>query len=138
MHTHTTKAGFVGRIAAWLAKTKVIVHTVHGFPFSEVSSKLKVRVFSLLEKLLFKISTKVIFVSNYHLLWAQELKIVKSQTDIAIAIRNGVDAVGTRVKIQDLDAEPRLIFIGRMVKEKGIFDLLSAYNNLKEKYKNLN
>lgn len=137
VHTHTTKAGFVGRVAAWLAKTKVIVHTVHGFPFSEVSSKTKVRVFSILEKLLFKISTKVVFVSNYHLQWAKELRIISTRAENAIAIRNGVEPVGIRDKICVPDTFPRLVFIGRMVKEKGIFDLLAAYTNLREKYKNL-
>jgi glycosyltransferase involved in cell wall biosynthesis len=128
VHTHTTKAGFIGRVASWLSRVTYIIHTVHGFPFSEVSSKIKVSVFSFLERILFRISNKVVFVSNYHLAWAERLGIV-SRSGVAISIRNGVDPISPEKNSQSLR---NIVFVGRMVKEKGIFDLLNAFNRIKE------
>lgn len=48
--SHSSKAGVVGRIAAWLALTPAIVHTVHGLPFHRYQPEVKKQVFIWIEK----------------------------------------------------------------------------------------
>jgi glycosyltransferase involved in cell wall biosynthesis len=33
VHTHSSKAGILGRAAAWAEKTPAVIHTIHGLPF---------------------------------------------------------------------------------------------------------
>ena len=51
VHTHSSKAGIIGRYAARAAGVPVVVHTVHGQAFHPYQSKFKNRLFILLEKL---------------------------------------------------------------------------------------
>jgi len=51
VHTHSSKAGILGRIAARLAGVPVIVHTLHSLVFHEYQSRLKNRLYILLKKL---------------------------------------------------------------------------------------
>ena len=60
VHTHTAKAGFVGRIAAWLAGVPVRVHTFHGHVFHGYFSPTKTRLFLWLERFNARISARLI------------------------------------------------------------------------------
>lgn len=60
VHTHTAKAGFVGRIAAWMGDVPVIVHTFHGHVFYGYFGPLKTSFFILLERLTARMSDAII------------------------------------------------------------------------------
>lgn len=141
VHTHTTKAGFIGRLAAKLSNSKNIFHTVHGFPFSEDSSYIKVKVFSFLELFLAKFTDKLIFVSDYHKAWARDLGI-SSDDSKTISIRNGVDCPVINIDkvnklVEEFGADLKIVFVGRIVKEKGVFELLTAFDALVKEFSNL-
>jgi glycosyltransferase involved in cell wall biosynthesis len=50
VHTHSSKAGFLGRLAAWLCRTPVIVHTIHGFSWHDFMSPRRRRVYLTAER----------------------------------------------------------------------------------------
>ena len=50
VHTHSSKAGIIGRAAAWDEKVPAIVHTIHGLPFGPSESALRNRLYVALER----------------------------------------------------------------------------------------
>ena len=64
VHTHTAKAGVVGRMAAILAGVPVKVHTFHGHVFEGYFSSLATKVFIAIERFLGRFTDKVVAVSN--------------------------------------------------------------------------
>jgi glycosyltransferase involved in cell wall biosynthesis len=64
VHTHTAKAGFAGRLAAWLAGVPVIVHTFHGHVFHGYFSPPVTQMFILMERLTARMSDTVIVLTE--------------------------------------------------------------------------
>jgi glycosyltransferase involved in cell wall biosynthesis len=63
VHTHTAKAGFVGRVAAWLARVPVRVHTFHGHVLHGYFGPAKTRLFLWLERLTARLTDRLITIS---------------------------------------------------------------------------
>ena len=63
VHTHTAKAGTLGRIAAWLAGVPVRVHTFHGHVFHGYFARWQTAVYITIERLLARITTRIIAIS---------------------------------------------------------------------------
>ncbi|MBZ9577972.1 glycosyltransferase family 4 protein [Patescibacteria group bacterium] len=64
VHTHSSKAGILGRWAARLAGVPVILHTIHGWGFHQWQNPLARRLFIFLERLTARITDKLIAVSQ--------------------------------------------------------------------------
>lgn len=64
VHTHTSKAGTLARLAAIIAGTPIIFHTFHGSVFDGYFSPFMTRLFLLIERLLARFSDRVVTVSE--------------------------------------------------------------------------
>jgi glycosyltransferase involved in cell wall biosynthesis len=76
VHTHSSKAGILGRWAAWLAGVPVIVHTAHGFGFNDYQRPWVRRLFICLERACRPITTRTVMVSRDNATRAESLGIV--------------------------------------------------------------
>jgi len=138
VHTHTSKGGFVGRLAARLADVPVIVHTVHGFAFHE-RSPIFVRLFySKLERMAARWCDRIVSVSEFHRRVALDLRICHSRQ--IVAIPNGVAEIGRNTEISPEELRRRLgaqegelliLSMARLAEDKGLEYLIEAAALLK-------
>ncbi|MCZ2844970.1 MAG: glycosyltransferase family 4 protein [Candidatus Bathyarchaeota archaeon] len=64
VHTHTSKAGLLGRLAAKLAGVPIIIHTPHGHVFFGYFGPVKTKIFIILENFASAITNKMIALTN--------------------------------------------------------------------------
>jgi glycosyltransferase involved in cell wall biosynthesis len=133
VHTHTSKGGFLGRIAARLAGVPVVIHTAHGFSFNEFTPRLTTTFYVCLEWIANHFCDTVISVTNQHRLMGIEKGVVKA--DKIVTIHNGIDlsrftgATDTEGMRRKLGLSNQTILIGtvgRITPQKGQEYLLKA------------
>jgi len=64
VHTHTAKAGTIGRLAATLTGVPLIIHTFHGHVFHSYFNPFKTNLFILIERILARCTDKIIVISE--------------------------------------------------------------------------
>lgn len=89
VHTHSSKAGILGRWAACLAGSKVIIHSVHGFSFNDFQPQLVRAFYIFLERITSRITTRFIAVSQANIEKGIEERIFKR--DQVVLIRSGIE-----------------------------------------------
>lgn len=133
VHTHTSKAGFIGRRAAWRTGIPAVIHTVHGFAFHEGSHQLVIRAYAALETKAAGWCHRLVTVSRFHRDWAVQLGIAPAHR--VVAIPNGIapapdvppaDVAALRAEFHLTGSEPMLVSAGRLAPGKGLEDLIVA------------
>lgn len=137
VHVHTPIAALVGRIAAWAARVPLKIYTAHGFYFHEGMSPLAYKFHVTLERIGALFGDFIMTVSSEDERAALSLGIAKPGK--VATIYNGVDVskfdpalyppeTRSRLRAQLMIPEQAFVigFVGRLVREKGIFELLEA------------
>jgi glycosyltransferase involved in cell wall biosynthesis len=148
IHTHTPKAGLLGMLAAKICRVPHRIHTVAGLPFMTAVG-LKKKLLINVEKLTYWSANQVWPNSNSMLKVIDEGNLCPSNklNIIANGSSNGIDlSVFSREKVtaERLIAAKEvlsykedvlyLLAIGRIVNDKGIIELLEAFQQLSTKF----
>jgi glycosyltransferase involved in cell wall biosynthesis len=134
VHTHSSKAGIVGRLAAFLAGVPVVIHTAHGWSFNRTQSSRVRRGFAMLERMAAPITDRLIMVSRANLEEGLALRVGRARQ--YAVLRSGIDAAEFRVVGRgrdtvraELGCEPHHVLVGTVAcfkPQKGPLDFVRA------------
>lgn len=148
VHTHTPKAGTLGMVAAWVCRVPVRLHTAAGLPLMEAQGA-KREVLNLVERITYAMATKVypnsfglqeVIIQN-GFCKASKLKVIGNGSSNGINTSHfSPDAastgqkLGLRDKLSIKASDFVFIFIGRLVTDKGINELVKAFQEVQAKH----
>jgi glycosyltransferase involved in cell wall biosynthesis len=128
VHTHTSKAGILGRCAAKMAGTQVIVHTPHGHLFYGYYGKFKTRSFIWLERTIARITSCIITLTeigkkehiSFGIAQPQKFRVVQSGIDAEAFKKTDPSRVEKLRKELGLSSDNKVVgTVARLVPVKG-------------------
>lgn len=150
VHSHTPKAGTLAMIAAKIAKVPHRFHTVAGLPLVEATG-IKRRILNYVEKVTYASATKVYPNSEGLKNFILESKFTTPDKTkvIGFGSSNGIDTTHFNPSLFSKEKDQKLreklglksedfifIFLGRIVKDKGINELVNAFIEVRKKHSN--
>lgn len=150
VHTHTPKAGTLGMLAAKFAGVPNRLHTIAGLPLVEASGSKRM-LLNLVEKITYACATKI-YPNSFGL---QEI-ILKNKftkkSKLKVIGKGSSNGINTTLfnsefmsDLEKLEFKEKIginrndfvfIFVGRLVTDKGINELISAFVNINEQFDN--
>jgi glycosyltransferase involved in cell wall biosynthesis len=146
VHSHTPKAGIVGMMAASMARVPIRLHTVAGLPLLE-STGIKRKILNAVEKRTYKYATQVYPNSKglYEIILQEKFCQPSKLKVLGQGSSNGIDtSYFSRTHFSELaitqkkeeigipEGDTVFVFVGRIVKDKGINELVAAFEKLQE------
>lgn len=150
VHTHTPKAGLIGMLASWICRVPIRLHTVAGLPLMEAKG-LRKRLLIITERITYACANMVYpnsfgllkFIKENSLCNEKKLKV------IGYGSSNGIDTEYFKLAPDILEKSNELkkkynlnvnfifTFIGRLVRDKGIEELVKAFEKITKEFSNV-
>jgi glycosyltransferase involved in cell wall biosynthesis len=131
VHTHSSKAGIVGRLAARMERVPVVIHSIHGFGFTPLQPLPVRALFFVAEKIAARWTDHFIAVSERDLergvalgLFGRDrVTLIRSGVELG-RIRMGGDAAAVRRRLGIPDGAPVVTQIGNFKPQKAPLDFV--------------
>ena len=151
VHSHTPKAGIVGMLAAKLAGVPHRLHTVAGLPLLETTG-IKRTILTAVERLTYSCATKVYPNSKglQQIILQEKFCSASKLNVIGEGSSNGIDTEHfsrkniSKAEIESLKAKLNItqddfvfVFVGRIVGDKGINELVNAFDKISSETSNV-
>lgn len=148
VHTHTPKAGMVGMIASKLARVPIRLHTVAGLPL-ETRKGLIRKILIAIERITYSCAHHIYpnslgmlrFIQEARLCNDRKLKIIGEGSSNGINIQHFQRSAEVNERAQKVREELNIskddllfCFIGRLVRDKGIEELMWAFEQIAQKH----
>ena len=144
VHTHTSKAGVLGRLAAWLARVPLIIHKPHGHVFYGHFGPRVSRFFLLVERLLGRITHHLIALTpregndyiNLSVSKSKNISVIHSGVDLNCFKRSTTESNPRR---NELGIPPDSLvvgYVGWLIPIKGVTHLVNAMAEVVQRYPN--
>lgn len=139
VHTHTAKAGAVGRLAARIARVPIVLHTFHGHVFDGYFSPARTRAFIAVERSLARATDQILAISEqqrrdlverYRIAPSDKVRVIPLGLDLRAfqAVEPRAEPVGALRRACGIDAGARVVVtVGRLVPIKRFDVLIDAF-----------
>jgi glycosyltransferase involved in cell wall biosynthesis len=127
VHTHSSKAGILGRAAARLAGVPVVIHSIHGYGFHELQPRLVRGFYILLERLAARWTTNFIAVSQANIDLGLSLGLFRPSR--VTLIRSGIEIDAFRGRARERDAAKAALGLSPSDRVAGMVACLKPQKN---------
>lgn len=138
VHTHGSKAGILGRLAARVRRVPAVVHTVHGFPVHDYMPSRRRRLLLAAERLAARCTNRIVCVCEANLAEALALGIARpEQLRVVVSgvpselVRSGSGG-GVRAELGIPAGAPVVGTITRLMEQKAPLDFVAAARRMIE------
>ncbi|HOG19182.1 MAG TPA: glycosyltransferase family 4 protein [Salinivirgaceae bacterium] len=148
VHTHASKAGTLGRLAAWFSGVPVIVHTYHGHVFHSYFNVFKTLIFKTIERFLARQSSAIVVISQlqkeelckkFKIIPEKKTHIIPLGFDLSrFSINQSEKRVVFRSRYKILDNEILVVIVGRLASVKNHEMFLKIVKSIKDSNSTIN